>query len=682
MANVGNLFVNIGADTVPLARSLDKAKSMLKGMGGAVSSGGKGLLAGAIMGGGAAVAMAAINAAGAAVRGIGSAISESSTRGADLNETLSKTGVLMGEATADAVKFATELQSSGQGQMKDILESITGSAMAMKGLGTETGKAIETAKQLEARVGDIASQDNIDPAKIRADLQSAFAGELQVMRKYKVFLDADSLKATGLPMGEAIAQGIMQQTQRAKGDFANTRLSTSNMQRTNTNSIETMMTKFGQAIQPVTQAFAYLQSVILSAIGGAGFEGFTGFIDQMRNTIIDMADGLAAAVVGVIIPLGQGLMTVGGWFMSVLSSVGGFFRDAIIGFGGFQGIFGRMGVELAYRLAQGIDLIMQPFRFIAKQLGISLGEGMTGIVASLGQRREQMDQEAGDKIAEANAKRDADKAALSAALKLDIPTGKGAIDEMPGKAMPSDKGKDKDKGPQRTAFSALLNNAQGEDRKQTDLLGQIAANTDLKNLNADNAKAKLMENPSISKEDSLKSKLMENLGTLPNADNFKAKLMENPSISKEDSLKSKLMENLGTLPNADNFKAKLMENPSILKEDSLKSKLMENLGTLPNADNFKAGLVNKSGLSQEDPAKSKLMNNSLSPPEGPANTSAKTALMNGKSSETTGTPATDETLKMIAQLIATALGGSRTGAMDMATKKPGPDRSPQLVGAY
>jgi formamidopyrimidine-DNA glycosylase len=191
-----------------------------------------------------------------------------------------------------------------------------------------------------------------------------------------------------------------------------------------------------------------------------------------------------------------------------------------------------------------------------------------------------------------------------------------------------------------------------------------------------------MENPSISKEDSLKSKLMENLGTLPNADNFKAKLMENPSISKEDSLKSKLMENLGTLPNADNFKAKLMENPSISKEDSLKSKLMENLGTLPNADNFKSGLVNKSGLSQEDPAKSNLMNNPLSPLEGPANTSAKTALMNGKGSETTGTPATDETLKMIAQLIATALGGTRTGAMDMATKKPGPDRSTQLVGAY
>lgn len=472
MATVGNLFVNIGADTVPLARSLDKAKSMLKGMGGAVSSGGKGLLSGAIMGGGAAVAMMAINAAGAAVQGLGSTIAESSRRGADLNETLSKTGVLMGDATADAVKFASELQNSGQGQMKDILESITGSAMAMKGLGTETGKAIDIAKQLEARVGDIASQDNIDPAKIREDLQSAFAGELQVMRKYKVFLDADSLKATGLPMGEAIAQGIMQQTQRAKGDFANTRLSTSNMQRTNSNSIETMMTKFGQAIQPVTQALAYMKSVVLAALGAMNTEGFTAIIDQMRNTLIDMSAGIAIAVVG----LANGLMSVAKFFLSVVSVVGGFIGDMLVGFGGFSGVFGRMGLELAYRLAQGIDLLIQPFRWIAKQMGISLGEGMTAIVESLGKQREAMDQKAGENIASARAKSDADKAAMAAALQLTSPKGQGAIGEMAGKAMPGAAGAES-KGAQRTSFASLLNNVGGEDKKQTAALQQIAANT-------------------------------------------------------------------------------------------------------------------------------------------------------------------------------------------------------------
>ena len=472
MATVGNLFVNIGADTAMLGRGLEKAKSMLSGMGSAVSSGGKGLLAGAIMGGGAAAAMMAIHAAGAAVRGIGSAIGESSSRGADLNETLSKTGVLMGGATADAVKFARELQDSGQGQMQGILESITGSAMAMRGMGMETGKAIDMAKQLEARVGDIASQDNIDPAKIREDLQSAFAGEFQIMRKYKVFLDAESLKKTGLPMGEAIAQGIMQQTARAKGDFANTRLSTSNMQRTNSNSVETMMTKFGQAIQPVTQALAYMKSVVLAALSAMNPEGFTGIIDKMRNTIIEMSAGIAITIVG----LANGLMSVTRFFLNAVSVIGGFIGDMLIGFGGFSGVFNRMGVELAYRLAQGIDLLIQPFRWIAKQMGISLGEGMTAIVESLGQRREQLDQEAGAKIADARAKSDADKAAMAAALQLTMPTGQGAIGEMGGKTMPG-MGNAESKGGQRTSFASLLNNVGGEDKKQTAALQQIAANT-------------------------------------------------------------------------------------------------------------------------------------------------------------------------------------------------------------
>jgi rubrerythrin len=424
------------------------------------------------MGGGAAAAMMAIHAAGSAVRGIGSAIGESSSRGADLNETLSKTGVLMGGATADAVKFARELQDSGQGQMQGILESITGSAMAMRGMGMETGKAIDMAKQLEARVGDIASQDNIDPAKIREDLQSAFAGEFQIMRKYKVFLDAESLKKTGLPMGEAIAQGIMQQTARAKGDFENTRLSTSNMQRTNSNSVETMMTQFGQAIQPVTQALSYMKSVVLAALSAMNPEGFTGVIDKMRNTIIEMSAGIAVAVVG----LANGIMTVTRLYLSYVSAVGGLIGDMLIGFGGFSGVFNRMGVELAYRLAQGIDLLIQPFRWIAKQMGISLGEGMTAIVESLGQRREQLDQEAGAKIADARAKSDVDKAAMAAALQLAMPTGQGAIGEMGGKTMPG-MGNAESKGGQRTSFASLLNNVGGEDKKQTAALQQIAANT-------------------------------------------------------------------------------------------------------------------------------------------------------------------------------------------------------------
>lgn len=486
MASIADVYVEIGARTTALGRGLERAKAMLngfaksKGKGGGEGGGGgggmaAGLLGGGVMGAGIAAGMKAFDMAKNSVMAVGSAISQSSQMGADLNETMSKTGVLLGGASQDAVKFAQALQEGGQGQMKDILESITGSAMAMKGMGMETGKAIEMAKSLEERVGDIGSQDNIDPKQIREDIQSAFAGELQVMRKYKVFMDMDSLKKTGLPLGEAIAQGIMEQTARAKGDFAKTRLSTANMGRTNTNMIESMMTRFGQQIQPVSQAFAYLKSVILQAISGISVGGFQGLITKIQGVLIDMADGLAIAVVNVIIPMGQALMTVGGWFMSVVGAVGGFFRDTIVAFGGFQGVFGRMGLELAYRLAQGIDLLIQPFRWIAKQLGITMGEGMTAIVDSLGQQREAADQEAGQRLAEANAKRDADKAALMAALKVELPNkGDGALGDMKSKDMPT--ATEKDKGPQRLGFAALLNDAAKTD-KSVDLLSKIEANT-------------------------------------------------------------------------------------------------------------------------------------------------------------------------------------------------------------
>lgn len=492
MGSIGDVYVDIGARTTALGRGLERAKAMLNGFakskgaqgasqgaiqgtsqgGGGVGGMAAGLLGGAKIGAG----MKAFEIAKNSVMAVGSAIAQSSQMGADLNETMSKTGVLLGGASQDAVKFAQALQEGGQGQMKDILESITGSAMAMKGMGMETGKAIEMAKALEERVGDVGSQDNIDPKQIREDIQSAFSGELQVMRKYKVFMDMDSLKKTGLPLGEAIAQGIMEQTARAKGDFARTRLSTANMGRTNTNMIESMMTRFGQAIQPVSQAFAYLKSVILQAISGMSVDGFTGLITQIQGVLIDMADGLAIAVVNVIIPMGQALITVGGWFLSVVGAVGGFFRDAIVAFGGFQGVFARMGLELAYRLAQEIDLLIQPFRWVAKQLGITLGEGMSSIVESLGQQREAADREAGARLAEANAKRDADKAALMAALKVELPTeGKGALGEMKDKPLTTNE--EKDKGPKRMGFASLLNNAKADKDKQLELMKQIAENT-------------------------------------------------------------------------------------------------------------------------------------------------------------------------------------------------------------
>ena len=173
---LGELFVKIGATTSGLRKGLDRAREMLSKFGKkqadqakASSGGGGGLFQGAMMG----VGMKALDMGMNAIRSVGAGIAESAQLGASLNETLSKTGVLLGGASHDAIAFAQALQDSGKGQMGDILESLTGSALAMKGMGVETEKAIDLAKQLESRVADIASQDNKSVEDVRAALSSA-----------------------------------------------------------------------------------------------------------------------------------------------------------------------------------------------------------------------------------------------------------------------------------------------------------------------------------------------------------------------------------------------------------------------------------------------------------------------------------------------------------------------------
>ena len=470
---LGELFVKIGATTSGLRKGLDRAREMLSKFGKqqadqakASSGGGGGLFQGAMMG----VGMKALDMGMNAIRSVGAGIAESAQMGASLNETLSKTGVLLGGASHDAIAFAQALQDSGKGQMGDILESLTGSALAMKGMGVETEKAIDLAKQLESRVADIASQDNKSVEEVRAALSSAMAKEFDPLKSLKVFINAEDLKKSGKPMGEAIAEAFLQQTERTKGDFDATKYSSANMGKTNDNTLKTMMTNFGVAIQPVVQAFQYLKGVMLSAIGSMGMEGFTEMIAAARETMINSAAGIAIFVKDIF----TGIMTVASYVLQGATVFYGFVSDLMIGFGGIRGTLARMGLELAYRLAQGIDLLVQPFRWIASKLGIELGTGMANIVQSLADQRATMDQQAGQNIADANAKAAEERKRLDAALKLNLPAegAKGAIDASGGNPLAETKAEGG-----RTSFSSLLDNAKLKDEKQVNLLTKIEQNT-------------------------------------------------------------------------------------------------------------------------------------------------------------------------------------------------------------
>lgn len=263
---ISKLYATLDANLAPFRAGLNAAKGLMSkaagSIGSTLASVGGGLAGGLFGGAAMGVGMEVFNTLSAGAGILGQTIAEAARRGSDLGETLSKTQVLLGDNADGAIKFARAMQAGGKGQVADILESLSGSALAMRQMGVETQKAIGYAKRLEERVADVASQDNIDPKEIRENLQSAFAGEYQVLRKYKVFIDAESLKKTGKPMAEAMADAFLKQTQRAQGDFDRTKFSSANLGRTASNSFQTALTTLGEAMAPAVQAFQYLRTVL------------------------------------------------------------------------------------------------------------------------------------------------------------------------------------------------------------------------------------------------------------------------------------------------------------------------------------------------------------------------------------------------------------------------------------
>lgn len=270
---ISNLYVSIGSNVKPLFSGLKSAQSMVSGW---ASSASKSLNSG--MGGVfqsfAGNLLANMTAAGAqAGSRFISMFAQSVTRASDLNETLSKTRVLLGESADEAINLANILEKRGVASAKDVLDSYTNTYLALVNQGVPLKKAIELAGQLEQRMADIASQRNIDPKKLRQVVASAQAGEFQALRQISVFTGAEDLKnkrgagtAGGPAIGQAVIEELLAQTESAAGDFQATMYSMANMSRANEVKWEAGLAGIGQFFQEAGQAFEFLKSTILDSL--------------------------------------------------------------------------------------------------------------------------------------------------------------------------------------------------------------------------------------------------------------------------------------------------------------------------------------------------------------------------------------------------------------------------------
>jgi hypothetical protein len=274
---ISNLFVTIGSNVKPLFGGLRSAQSMISGW---ASNAVKSLNSklGSGMGGvfqsfaGNLLASMTVAGAQAGSRFV-SMFAQSVSKASDLNETLSKTRVLLGRSADEAINLANMLEKKGVASAKDVLDSYTNTYLALVNQGVPLKKAVELAGQLEQRMADIASQRNIDPKKLREVVASAQAGEFQTLRQISVFTGADDLKnkrgagtAGGPAMGQAVIEELLAQTEGAAGDFEATMYSMANMARANEVKWEAGLTGIGQFFQEAGQAFEFLKSTVLDAL--------------------------------------------------------------------------------------------------------------------------------------------------------------------------------------------------------------------------------------------------------------------------------------------------------------------------------------------------------------------------------------------------------------------------------
>lgn len=252
MAKVGDLFVSIGGNVSGLNAALGRAGGMLSSFAGRVAS--------------TALGTALPGMISSLTNGFAGSISGAINSASDLNETLSKTDVLLGGQAQRAKDFAAEMQNAGKAGMRETLDSVTNIVGAMQNLGSNTDTAISSAMELQKRFNDVASQQNKSVEEVQAAYQSLLAGSIEPMRALNVFTSVDKLNKAGKPFGEAAFAEFMKQTSQASGDFDRTKYSYSNLQKSGNIASQGMSGALGQNLLLVGQAFQYFRLNFLGQI--------------------------------------------------------------------------------------------------------------------------------------------------------------------------------------------------------------------------------------------------------------------------------------------------------------------------------------------------------------------------------------------------------------------------------
>ncbi len=185
--------------------------------------------------------------------------------GSDLNETLSKTQVVLGDAADEVIAWSkTTATSLGQSQQA-ALDSASTFALFGKSAGLTGKRLADFATETTGLATDMASFFNTSPEQAVEAIGAAFRGESEPIRKYNVLLDDATLRQQAMKLGLiattkqaltpqqkvlAAHAEILRQTSDAQGDFARTSEGLANQQRINSARFADFQAQLGGVLIP------------------------------------------------------------------------------------------------------------------------------------------------------------------------------------------------------------------------------------------------------------------------------------------------------------------------------------------------------------------------------------------------------------------------------------------------
>jgi hypothetical protein len=198
---------------------------------------------------------------GALGAGIGVAIGKAS----DLEETVSKVGVIFGEAGADVKKFAKDAAVSLGQSNQQALDAAATFGIFGKSAGLAGSDLSKFSTDFVGLAADLASFNNTSPETAINAIGSALRGESEPLRAFGVLLNDATLKEAALTLGIYDGNGaltaqqkilaaqkvIYEQTTDAQGDFARTSDGLANSQKILKAQLADTVTEIGTFFLPI-----------------------------------------------------------------------------------------------------------------------------------------------------------------------------------------------------------------------------------------------------------------------------------------------------------------------------------------------------------------------------------------------------------------------------------------------